>query len=59
VERDEIVAVIRQTVEASVTRAGVAGIPVLSESGEQVAIDVVDALENAGFTIARTDESLR
>jgi hypothetical protein len=56
-EREEIVSIIRDAVEASVKRAGAIGIPVLSEGGEQVAIEVVDALESAGFTIKRTEES--
>jgi hypothetical protein len=56
-DREEVISIIRDAVEASVRRAGTIGIPVLSESGEQVAIDVVDALESAGFTIGRSEET--
>jgi hypothetical protein len=55
-EREEALAIIRSAVEANVTPAGVVRIPVLSESGEQVAIEIVDALENAGFRIIRNEE---
>jgi hypothetical protein len=55
-DREEVIGIIREAVEASVRRAGAFGIPVLSESGEQVAIDVIDALEGAGFTIERSVE---
>jgi hypothetical protein len=58
-DREEVIGIIRDAVEASVRRAGAIGIPVLSESGEQVAIEVVDALESAGFTIERSDEPRR
>ena len=55
--RDEVLVVIRTAVEADVTPAGTVRMPVLSESGEQVAIDVLDALESAGFAIIRREEN--
>ncbi|HEX6604359.1 MAG TPA: hypothetical protein VF027_05715 [Sphingomicrobium sp.] len=55
--RDEVIAIIRAAIEASVTPAGIVRIPVLSQSGEQVAIDIVDALQSAGFKVVRADEA--
>jgi len=52
-DREEVLSIIRSAVEASVTPAGAVRLPVLQEGGEQVAIDIVDALEGAGFTIVR------
>ena len=54
-DRDEVLAVIRTAIDADVTPAGTVRMPVLSESGEQVAIDVLDALESAGFAIIRRE----
>jgi hypothetical protein len=59
VDRELILAIIRDAIEANVNPAGMLRVPVLSESVEQVAIDVVDALEGAGFAIAKTDEPPR
>jgi hypothetical protein len=55
-EREEVVAIIRSAVERNVTPAGAVRIPVLSESGEQVAIEIIDALESAGFRIVRDEK---
>jgi|KBSSwiStaDraftv2_1062776.scaffolds.fasta_scaffold03694_9 hypothetical protein len=55
--RDEVLVVIRTAIGADVTPAGTIRMPVLSESGEQVAIDVLDALESAGFAIIRREEN--
>jgi hypothetical protein len=55
--RDEVLAVIRTAIEADVTPAGIVRMPILSERGEQVAIDVLDALESAGFAIIRREEN--
>jgi isopropylmalate/homocitrate/citramalate synthase len=53
-DREQVLAIIRDAIEAAVTHAGLVRMPVLSESPEQVAIDVVDALENAGFAITKS-----
>jgi hypothetical protein len=55
--REEVLAVISAAINADVVPAGVIRLPVLSESGDQIAIDIVDALESAGFTITKVEES--
>jgi hypothetical protein len=55
--RDEVLAVIRTAIEADVTPAGIVRMPILSERGEQVAIDVLGALESPGFAIIRREEN--
>ena len=52
-DREEVLSIIRSAVEANITPAGSVRLPIIMESGEQVAIDIVDALEGAGFTIVR------
>ena len=54
-DRERVLAIISGAIEANVTRAGVVRVPVLSESAAQTAIDVVDALEAAGFAIRRAE----
>ena len=55
-DREEMLAIIRDAVEANVKHAGMISMPILPETSDQVAIDIVDALENAGFIIVRTGE---
>jgi len=54
-DREEVLSIIRSAVETNITPAGSVRLPVLTESGEQMAIDIVDALEDAGFTIVRRE----
>jgi hypothetical protein len=54
--RGDVLAIIDAAINASVAPAGALRLPVLSESSEQIAIDIVDALESAGFTIAKVNE---
>jgi hypothetical protein len=55
--REEVLAVIGEAINSGVVPAGAIRLPVLSESGDQIAIDIVDALESAGFTITKVEES--
>ena len=55
---EEVISIIREAIEQSVRPAGMVRIPVLSDSGDQVARDIADALESAGFEIIkRNDQS--
>lgn len=54
-DREQVLGIIREAIEANVTAAGIVRMPILSESAEQTAIDVVDALEAAGFTISKAE----
>ena len=54
-DREQVLSIIRDAIEAKVTPAGLVRMPILSESAEQVAIDVVDALEAAGFKISSSE----
>lgn len=47
-DRDQVLAIVRNAIEANVTHAGLVRLPVLSEDIDQVAIDILDALETAG-----------
>ena len=55
-DRDRLAAAIAAALEADVTHAGLARFPVLSESVDQVARDVIAAIENAGYLIIQPDE---
>ncbi|HEY1604190.1 MAG TPA: hypothetical protein VGF77_01170 [Allosphingosinicella sp.] len=51
----DAVSVIEAAIAASVVPAGIARLRVLSDSDEQVALTIVDALETAGYRIVRAE----
>jgi hypothetical protein len=53
---EDIISIIREAIEQSVKPAGIVRMPILSESGDQVARDIADALENAGFEIMKRND---
>ena len=55
--RQDVVAIIERTIREAVIKAGSFGVRTLPESNEQVALDVVDALEAAGYEIVHREKT--
>ncbi|MEO6199219.1 MAG: hypothetical protein ABIO68_04705 [Sphingomicrobium sp.] len=53
---EEVVSIIRECIEQNITPAGLFRVPVISETGDQVARDISDALERAGYEIVMRNE---
>jgi hypothetical protein len=52
----DAVDVVTESIRGAVTRAGLLGVRTLPESDEQLALDIISALEGAGYRIVRRED---